>query len=163
MILYADTTSIEKIKNVLDMNKKIIPKFVPHFKQAVQDMQQDVRLDAPVSHKSQKRKTQRGGWLARNTKKKFLGKLTAEVFTDESLVPYAKYVYLGTRPHDIVPRNKKALAWFGTSGSLNFAKLVKHPGTKANPYIRKSVERHQAKFTKALQVGLAESFKEVLE
>lgn len=61
-------------------------------------------------------------------------------------VGYAAYVELGTRPHDIVPRTRQALAWGGArrlSGSLrsgakptNFAKRVHHPGTKAKPFLR---------------------------
>lgn len=69
----------------------------------------------------------------------------------EGGVGYARDVELGTRPHTIVPRNRKALAWGGDrrlSGSLrsgakatNFAKRVNHPGTKAKPYLRPGAER----------------------
>jgi hypothetical protein len=61
-------------------------------------------------------------------------------------IGYAKPVEYGTRAHTIVPRNKKVLAWGGSrrlSGSLRsgakaqfFAKRVRHPGTRAKPYLR---------------------------
>ncbi len=66
-------------------------------------------------------------------------------------VGYARIVELGSRPHIIRPRNKKALAWGGRrrlSGSLrtgskatNFATFVNHPGTKPVAYLRGGAER----------------------
>jgi hypothetical protein len=60
-------------------------------------------------------------------------------------VGYAAIVERGSRPHVIVPRNRKVLAWGGNrrlSGSLrtgaratNFARRVNHPGTRAKPYL----------------------------
>lgn len=67
------------------------------------------------------------------------------------LVGYAADVEFGTRPHVIVPRTRKALAWGGArrlSGSLrrgskatNFARRVNHPGTRARPYLRPGAEQ----------------------
>ena len=66
-------------------------------------------------------------------------------------VGYAASVEFGTRPHVIVPRTRKALAWGGArrlSGSLrkgakptNFARRVNHPGTRAQPYLRPGAEQ----------------------
>lgn len=68
---------------------------------------------------------------------------------------YAAYVERGTRAHDIRPKNKKVLAWAAdgsarlsgavrTGGKVRFAKRVRHPGTKAQPYMvpgaKKAVE-----------------------
>lgn len=60
-------------------------------------------------------------------------------------VGYAGVVEFGSRPHVIVPRYKKALAWGGArrlsgsarsgSGATIFAKRVNHPGTKPKPYL----------------------------
>lgn len=77
--------------------------------------------------------------------------------TTEALVTaganYAAYVELGTKPHEITPRAKKALRWAATAagrrltgsprvaaqrgqlGGVVFAKRVHHPGTKAQPYL----------------------------
>lgn len=60
-------------------------------------------------------------------------------------VGYAHSVEFGTRPHVIRPRSKKVLAWGGPrtlSGRLraggkptHFARSVRHPGSKAKPYL----------------------------
>lgn len=48
---------------------------------------------------------------------------------------YAAYVEYGTKPHEIRPKNKKALR-FRMGNTLVFAKKVNHPGTKAQPFVR---------------------------
>jgi hypothetical protein len=66
-------------------------------------------------------------------------------------VGYARAVEFGTRAHVIVPRTRKALAWGGDrrlSGSLrsgasatHFAKRVRHPGSRAKPYLLPGAKR----------------------
>jgi hypothetical protein len=46
---------------------------------------------------------------------------------------YATDVELGTAPHVITPRNKKALYWPGADHPVA---RVNHPGTAPNPYLR---------------------------
>lgn len=51
-----------------------------------------------------------------------------------ALIDYAKYVYYGTRPHIIRPRNRQALRTpYGIFRSVN------HPGTTANPYLDRAL------------------------
>jgi hypothetical protein len=76
-------------------------------------------------------------------------------------IPYAVYVHEGTLPHDITPKNKKALAFMWTGGGFldstvpsgkgavgrqvgkgknarvvnTVLRKVHHPGTRANPYL----------------------------
>ena len=60
-------------------------------------------------------------------------------------VGYAAAVEFGTKPHVIVPRKAKVLAWGGNrrlSGTLRsgskpefFAMKVNHPGSRAKPYL----------------------------
>jgi hypothetical protein len=50
-----------------------------------------------------------------------------------SSTPYARFVVDGTRPHIIRPRRARALRWEGPGGP-RFARLVHHPGTRANPF-----------------------------
>lgn len=52
---------------------------------------------------------------------------------------YMKMQNDGTRPHIIVPRNRRALHWGGDPGV--FATKVKHPGTKPNPFVRRAVDK----------------------
>ncbi len=74
-------------------------------------------------------------------------------------VGYAAHVEFGTKPHDIRPRNKKVLAWpakpagrrltgsarvatrRGGLGGMRFARIVHHPGTKAQPYLVPGAEK----------------------
>jgi phage virion morphogenesis protein len=44
--------------------------------------------------------------------------------------PYAAAMHFGSKPHDILPRTKKALAFGG-----RVVKKVKHPGTVARPFM----------------------------
>ena len=66
----------------------------------------------------------------------------------EARTPYAAHVEYGTRPHVIRPKRKGSLAWPANaagrrlsgrartnSGRLIFAKMVRHPGTKGQPYL----------------------------
>lgn len=48
-------------------------------------------------------------------------------------VDYALYVELGTKPHVIRPKTKKALYWEGAGHPVP---EVHHPGTRAQPYLR---------------------------
>jgi len=63
--------------------------------------------------------------------------LTGMVGPNLSITPYAFIVHEGSRPHDIRPRFKKALYW---KGALHPVKVVHHPGTKANPFIERTVD-----------------------
>ena len=73
------------------------------------------------------------------------GRVSRDSATVEARTPYAAAVEFGTRPHIIRPRKAKVLAWGGTrrlSGALrkgsaptHFARSVRHPGTRAQPYL----------------------------
>ena len=57
-----------------------------------------------------------------------------EVGHDTRRAPHALFINLGTRPHIIEPKNKKALRWAG-GGKFFFAKRVKHPGYRGDAYM----------------------------
>ena len=50
---------------------------------------------------------------------------------------YAKPVEFGSDPHIIRPKNKRALYW---EGAKHPWASVKHPGTKAQPYLRPALQ-----------------------
>ena len=52
--------------------------------------------------------------------------------------PYAKFVIRPTRPHPIRARNVTALHWVDEGGD-HFARSVRHPGTKGNPFPEKAI------------------------
>ncbi|MGE4517307.1 MAG: HK97 gp10 family phage protein [Arcobacteraceae bacterium] len=56
---------------------------------------------------------------------------------NSKLTPYARFVHDGTEPHEIRPKNKKAL-----KTPFGVRKKVNHPGTKANPYLQKAVDNY---------------------
>lgn len=58
-----------------------------------------------------------------------IGRLFAKVWPT---VKYARFVYFGTKKHEILPRTKKALYW---EGALYPVKRVMHPGTKENRFL----------------------------
>ncbi len=51
---------------------------------------------------------------------------------------YAFYVEFGTKPHIIRPKDAKALHWKNNKEDV-FAKVVHHPGTTPNPFIRVAI------------------------
>lgn len=57
----------------------------------------------------------------------------------QSPLPYASFVEDGTRPHTIEARFRRSLRW-PTGGGFAFAKKVRHPGTKPNPFMERAVQ-----------------------
>ena len=53
---------------------------------------------------------------------------------DEGLAPHGKFVLEGTKPHEIRPKNKKALSWPLMAFDYP-VKRVMHPGTKPNDFL----------------------------
>lgn len=68
--------------------------------------------------------------------------ITAVVTSDDeitiTMVGYAKYVEFGTPPHVIRPKNAKSLHWKNGAKDV-FAGEVHHPGTRPNPFIRRTL------------------------
>jgi hypothetical protein len=59
-------------------------------------------------------------------------------FVVGSDVEYAPYVNDGTGPHIIRPRNAQALR-FVVDGRVVFARVVHHPGTRAQPFLDRAL------------------------
>lgn len=64
--------------------------------------------------------------------------------------PYAGYVDQGTRPHLIVPRNAKALA-FRIGNRMVFARSVHHPGTKPQNIVSRTLSEDRSRFEAAMR------------
>lgn len=58
----------------------------------------------------------------------------------ESTVKYGIFVHEGTSAHIIRPVRKKALYW---KGAKHPVKMVRHPGTKANPFMKRGAEKSE--------------------
>ncbi|MDQ1018975.1 hypothetical protein [Streptomyces afghaniensis] len=52
--------------------------------------------------------------------------------------PAARFVLDGTRPHIIRPRHAKALR-FEVDGGVVYSAIVRHPGTRANNFLRRAL------------------------
>jgi HK97 gp10 family phage protein len=74
---------------------------------------------------------------------KLAGSIVKEVAEGEASITaaasYAVYVEKGTAPHEIRPVNASVLA-FEVEGSMVFTRLVRHPGTKPNPFMQRAVD-----------------------
>ena len=62
----------------------------------------------------------------------------------QALAPHAVYVEKGTRPHEIRPVNASVLA-FEIAGRMVFTPIIRHPGTKPNPFMQRAVEDARSK------------------
>ncbi|UZR29076.1 hypothetical protein [Methylococcus mesophilus] len=72
---------------------------------------------------------------------------------DERRAPHAEFVQWGTKPHVIQPKNRKMLRW-AHGKSFVFARFVRHPGYKGDPYMKRAAEdapRHFERIIRQLQ------------
>ena len=94
--------------------------------------------------------------------------IVSEVVTNESqalgrvfvapFVPYAKFVEYGTKPHDIYPTKAQALR-FMVGGEAVFAKVVHHPGTKAQRYVHGPFEEMKPDIIAKIEAAVKEAIK----
>lgn len=54
---------------------------------------------------------------------------------------YAAAVHEGSRPHIIRPRRPGGWLRFNVGNRVVFARMVRHPGTRARPFLRNAAER----------------------
>ena len=62
----------------------------------------------------------------------------------QALAPYAVFVEKGTAPHEIRPVKASVLA-FEAGGKMVFTPLVRHPGSRANPFMERAAEDARGK------------------
>ena len=71
-----------------------------------------------------------------------------EVTVHTSNIKYARGVEEGTRPHTIRAKNKKALYW---KGAKHPVKSVRHPGSRAKPFLIPAFEKEKEVLIKDLE------------
>ena len=69
-----------------------------------------------------------------------VGRVTDRSAETIASADYAAHVEFGTKAHEIRPRNKRALRW-KVPGGYRFATRVRHPGTRARPYMIPGAEK----------------------
>lgn len=99
---------------------------------SIRQIQRNAMREAPVNKQSG------GGNLRQSIKARMTGVLSGEV---EVGAKYAVFVHEGTRPHQIVVKNKRVLANRRT-GQI-FGRKVMHRGTKANPFLDRAVQESE--------------------
>lgn len=66
-------------------------------------------------------------------------------------VKYGIVIEKGSKPHVIRAKNKKALYWKGANHPV---RAVKHPGTKAKPFLVPALEAEKPKFIENLKEAI---------
>ncbi|MBS6626368.1 MAG: hypothetical protein KH274_02730 [Veillonella sp. oral taxon 780] len=133
--------------------------FQKRLRQAIKASTIEVQDEAQTNH----RFISRTGQLERSIDVKF-NENSGIVYIDSQSAPHGPFVHEGTAPHDIFPKNKKALRWAPQGGgAFQFARVVHHKGTKADPFLFDALKaKHDdirnifAKYTKT-------ALKEVIE
>jgi hypothetical protein len=70
----------------------------------------------------------------------FRAELTTGILRWFPTASYAPHVEFGTKPHVILPKNKKALYW---PGAAHPVRRVNHPGTKPNDFMGRIIDTAQ--------------------
>lgn len=79
-----------------------------------------------------------------------------EVGHDPQRAPHAIFVNAGTRPHVILPKEKKALRWVA-GNRFAFAKKVNHPGYRGDAYMIAALTEALRQFQSIVDEALKES------
>lgn len=133
--------------------------FQKRLRQAIKASTIEVQDEAQTNH----RFISRTGQLERSIDVKF-NENSGIVYIDSQSAPHGLFVHEGTAPHSIFPKNKKALRWVPQGGgAFQFARVVHHKGTKADPFLFNALKSKKddirnifAKYTKT-------ALKEVIE
>ena len=99
----------------------------------------------------------RTGNAERNTLTRFPDRMTGEVYLDTRNAPELRFIHEGTKPHPILPKNKKRLRWATPGGGWAFAGRVNHPGTKPDQFLYEAAATEQSavveRFGRAVQAA----------
>ena len=131
-----------------------IDKFVIDLKDASENIRSDVqkvlkKIGFNIEARAKRNITNNGsvktGHLRRGVTTD-IGNMEVTVHT--SNIKYARGVEEGTRPHTIRAKNKKALYW---KGAKHPVKSVRHPGSRAKPFLIPAFEKEKEVIMKDLE------------
>ena len=80
-------------------------------------------------------------WKSGNLARSIVKEVEADSAVIRVLAKYGIYVVAGTAPHEIRPAGASCLAFRAKSGAMVFTRLVRHPGTKPNPFLEEAAEK----------------------
>lgn len=81
------------------------------------------------------------GRLMRSIKRSQHARGNSQYLIVKATAPHAYMHHEGTAPHLITPGGHGRILTFNAGGKRVVAKVIKHPGTKKNLYLRKPMER----------------------
>lgn len=80
------------------------------------------------------------------------------LWLDTQKVVYARAIHEGRQPFTIVPRRKKALRWAGANNNFVFAKRVRHPGIKKDPFLYNAAVHELPKINRRWEAAMEKLF-----
>lgn len=142
--MYKITNEVDLIDviKVLKTAEKETPK---GFRNALKSTATDIAKDAQSNIKKNSYKT---GKLYKSVGITYGKQGTRAII--EAKAEHGSFIEEGTKAHIIRPKNKKALRFKGGSKYV-FAKEVKHPGTKAKPFMQPAFDKNIPNFIKRLE------------
>lgn len=114
------------------------------------------RIEASAKREAPVNKQSGGGNLRQSIASQMFTPISGMVFAG---VKYAGFVHEGTRPHVITVRSARVLANRRT-GQI-FGRRVQHPGTKANPFMKRAVDANQDEIEQELNAAVDASWERV--
>lgn len=84
------------------------------------------------------------------------------VTIDRTRAPYGPYVHQGYKAFTIVPRYKKALRWVN-NGKFVFAKRVRHPGYKGDPFLFNALDAKKDYVSKVFDNRVNAAIQEIIK
>ena len=112
-----------------------------------------VQAEARAKH----RFVSKTGNAERNIPTRFPDRMTGEVYLDTGNAPELRFIHEGTKPHLILPKDKKRLRWATPGGGWAFARRVHHPGTKPDQFLYEAASAEQSavveRFGRAVQAA----------
>ena len=122
--LNLDTEFLKKlVKNIKQYQKELKEEVFKALKETVLQIEKEAKRKCPVDT----------GRLRNSITPEIESSVEGKVGTN---VKYASAVEYGTKPHEIKPKKAKRLVWKDKdSKEFQSAKKVKHPGTKAQPFL----------------------------
>lgn len=87
--------------------------------------------------------------------------LNSSIFVDQKDIPYILPLYDGSKPHIIKPKDANSLS-FVIGNTRIFAKSVKHPGYKGNPFIFKAWKKQENVFVKQFADDMTEQIEDFI-
>ena len=131
-----------------------IDKFVIDLKDTSEDIRSDIqkvikKAGFNIERNAKQNITNNGSVVTGHLRRGIttnVGNMEATVHT--SNIKYARGVEEGTRPHIIRAKNKKALYW---KGAKHPVKSVRHPGSRAKPFLIPAFEKEKEVIIKDLE------------